>query len=294
MDTNENNLTALANSPMYRKYERAFTELTGLPIALRPVESWQLPFYGKRKENSWCALMAGKTHTCGACLLFQEKLARSAVDQPSTLTCLYGLCESAVPVKLGSKTIGFLQTGQCMSRKPGEASFRRAVEKCENGVPGFDVRGARAAFFKTPVVSGGKMESILRLLAIFADYLSIRSNQIALQTANAEPAVITRARQFIADHQTQELSLGWVAKSVNTGKFHFSRIFKKATGLSYTQYVVRVRIEHAKDLLLNPNLHVSEIAYGSGFQSLTHFNRCFKKLLGQSPTDYRSRLPMAA
>jgi len=51
-----------------------------------------------------------------------------------------------------------------------------------------------------------------------------------------------------------------------------------------------VRIEKSKNLLLNPNLRVSEIAFEVGFQSLTHFNRVFKKLLGQSPTDYRAQL----
>jgi len=51
-----------------------------------------------------------------------------------------------------------------------------------------------------------------------------------------------------------------------------------------------VRIERVKELLLrNPNLRVSEIAFETGFQSLTHFNRLFVKLTGESPTKYRKR-----
>jgi AraC-like DNA-binding protein len=49
-------------------------------------------------------------------------------------------------------------------------------------------------------------------------------------------------------------------------------------------------VEKAKNLLLNPNYRVSEIAYEIGFQSLTHFNRVFKKIAGQSPTEYRQHL----
>jgi AraC-like DNA-binding protein len=67
-------------------------------------------------------------------------------------------------------------------------------------------------------------------------------------------------------------------------------MFKKATGLNFTEYLSRVRIEKAKNLLLNPNLRISEIAFEVGFQSLTHFNRVFKKIVGQSPTDYRRQL----
>jgi YesN/AraC family two-component response regulator len=62
--------------------------------------------------------------------------------------------------------------------------------------------------------------------------------------------------------------------------------------MNFTEYVCRVRIESAKNLLLNPNLRVSEIAYQVGFQSLTHFNRVFKKLSGDSPTEYRSKIKL--
>jgi AraC-like DNA-binding protein len=86
------------------------------------------------------------------------------------------------------------------------------------------------------------------------------------------------------------LSLGQVAKAVNTSTFYFCKMFKKATGLNFTDYVSRLRIEKAKNLLLNRNLRVSEIAYEVGFQSLTHFNRVFKRIMGQSPTEYREQL----
>jgi len=82
-----------------------------------------------------------------------------------------------------------------------------------------------------------------------------------------------------------------VSRAVNTSTFYFCKLFKKATGLNFTEYLSQLRIEKAKNLLLNPNLRVSEIAYETGFQSLTHFNRVFKRIAGQSPTTYRKRLP---
>jgi AraC-like DNA-binding protein len=89
------------------------------------------------------------------------------------------------------------------------------------------------------------------------------------------------------------MSLGQVAKAMNTSTFYFCKLFKKVTGINFTDYVSRVRIEKAKNLLLNPNLRVSEIAYDVGFQSLTHFNRVFKRILGQSPTEYRGHFARA-
>jgi len=122
----------------------------------------------------------------------------------------------------------------------------------------------------------------------------MRSNQIAVQTANAEPPVITMAKQFIRDRHTERLSLGQVAAAVHTSMFYLCKLFKKAIGITFTEFVSRTRIEQSKNLLLNPNLRVSEIAYTTGFQSLTHFNRIFKKMVGESPTLYRARPPKAA
>ena len=116
------------------------------------------------------------------------------------------------------------------------------------------------------------------------------SNQVLIQHENAEPPVISKARAFIAEHQTEDLSLGQVAKAVNMSSYYFCKMFKKVAGINFTDYVARIRIEKSKNLLLNPNLRISEIAFEVGFQSLTHFNRVFKKILGQSPTEYRSQL----
>ena len=75
---------------------------------------------------------------------------------------------------------------------------------------------------------------------------------------------------------------------MHVSTFFFCKMFKKATGLTFTGYLSRVRVEKAKTLLLNPHLRISEIAYDVGFQSLTHFNRMFLNIVGQSPTVYRA------
>jgi len=106
----------------------------------------------------------------------------------------------------------------------------------------------------------------------------------------AESPVISRARTFITDHQSEDLSLGQVAAAVNMSAFYFCKTFKKATGMTFTDYLARVRVEKVKNLLLNPHKRVSEAAYEAGFQSLSQFNRVFRKIAGESPSRYRERL----
>lgn len=283
-------ITALNRSETFQNYERAFTEATGMPLTLRSVETWQLPFHGQRKENAFCALMAGKGRTCAACLQLQEKLTQDAMTKPATRTCAYGLCESAVPVKLGPQTIGFLQTGQVLRQPPSEASFQRAVEQAASC--GVDIANeqTKQAYFKTPVSSQKKIEATVGLLAIFADHLSMKSNQLVVQTLNEEPPSVARARLFIGAHFTEDLSLDQVSSSVNTSRFYFCKQFRKATGLSFTEFVSRTRVEKAKKLLLDPNLRISEIAFAAGFQSISNFNRMFKRIVGRSPTYDRDQV----
>ena len=254
------------------------------------MESWQLPHHGKRNESLFCDLMAQKSRACAACLQVQEKLSEAAAFEPQTLVCPAGLCDTAVPVRLGDRLIGFLQTGQVFRKKPTPAQFQRVARLVAEW--GLDVGHEKLeqAYFSTRVVPGKQHESIVKLLSIFAQHLSILSNQVLVQQENAEPPVIRRAKEFIHEHQAEDISLGQVAKAVNTSTFYFCKMFKKITGINFTDYLSRVRIEKSKNLLLNPNLRVSEIAFEVGFQSLTHFNRVFKKILGQTPTAYRAQL----
>ena len=293
MKDNKTLIETLTHSKIYQDYERAFSEATGLPVALRPVESWQLPHHGKRSENPFCALVAQKSRSCAACLQVQQKLSESATHEAQSVTCHLGLCDTAVPVRTGDRLIGFLQTGQVFCRKPTEAQFNRMVKLVTEWGLEVDRSTLREAYFSTRVLNSRQHESVIKLLAIFAQHLSMVSNQVVVQQENTEPPVIARAKQFINEHQTEELSLGQVAMAVNMSTFYFCKMFKKITGINFTDYLSRVRIEKAKNLLLNPNLRISEIAYEVGFQSLTHFNRVFKKITGQSPTQYRGQLAHA-
>ena len=283
-------LEALLSSKLFQEYERAFTEATGLPVALRPVDSWQLPLHGKQNESPFCALMAERSRACGSCLEVQEKLAQAAGDEPATSVCPAGLSDTVVPVRLGERLIGFLQTGQVFRKPPTQEQFDRTAQLLAKWGIKADRAALKKAYFATQVVPARQHEAVIKLLSIFAQHLAALSNQILVQQANGEPPLITRAKAFIAEHQTESMSLGQVAKSVNSSPFYFCKLFKKATGLNFTDYLSRIRIERAKNLLLNPNLRVSEIAFEVGFQSLTHFNRVFKHTVGQSPTRYRQQL----
>lgn len=277
----------LTRSAIYRDYARAFSTATGLAVALQPVEHWGLPLHDAANANPFCALMARSNRVCAACLEVQRKLTQKVGDRSRTVTCFAGLSDSAVPIRIGDQLIGFLQTGQVLLRQPSKFRFDRVAKKLVDWGVHIDLRKAREAYFYGRVLTKKQYRSILRLLEIFGRHLSILSNQIAVETSSAEPPAIARAKQFIAQNQDNAICLATVAKAVNTSTFYFCKLFKRTTGLTFTDYLARVRIEKAKALLLDRNRRVSEVAYDVGFQSLTHFNRVFRKITGESPTSYR-------
>jgi AraC-like DNA-binding protein len=284
----------LKRSQIFRDYEQAFRETTGLPIALRPTEAFDLPHHGDPKENPFCALMAKSNHSCAACLQLQRRVEEEAQLEPKTLKCFAGMCDSAVPVRVGHNLIAFLQTGQILLHAPGKAEFAKTTRELVTFGTEVDVKQLEEAYFQTRVITRKQYESILRLLTIFAQHLSALSNQLMVEEATAESPAIARARAYIAEKHADELSLSEVSQVVNMSAFYFCKTFKKATGMTFTDYLARVRIEKVKNLLLNPHKRVSEAAYEAGFQSLSQFNRVFRRIAGESPSTYRERLHGAA
>jgi AraC-like DNA-binding protein len=287
---NQELVSLLQSSEIYRNYQQAFQAITGLPLALRAAGSFQPPMQGTRLGNPLCVLLAGRNKTCAACLGLQEKLEQSAQTNAGTLECFAGLNESAVPIRIGDRIVAYLQTGQILFQRPTAASARRVTAQ----MAALDARVDRAAmedaYRQSRVIERSHYDSMLSLLTIFAQQLSTVSNQLMVKRTLAEAPVITRARAFIAAHLGDDIKLTQVAQAVGMSPFYFCKNFKKGTGLTFTAYLSRVRIEAVKELLLNPYKRVSEAAYEAGFQSLSQFNRVFHRVTGQSPTVYREQL----
>jgi hypothetical protein len=70
--------------------------------------------------------------------------------------------------------------------------------------------------------------------------------------------------------------------------FRFSRCFKKETGFTFQEYLVRLRIKEALRLLDNPNASITDISFTVGFNDTSYFSRTFKKYLNHSPSEFRS------
>jgi len=105
--------------------------------------------------------------------------------------------------------------------------------------------------------------------------------------ARATPADLCRARDYLAGHFNQRTSLAEAAAQADLSPFYFHRLFLNAFRETPQQFVTRLRIDHAKKLLLAGNHRVTDICLDVGYESLGSFSARFRSITGFSPTAFR-------
>lgn len=102
--------------------------------------------------------------------------------------------------------------------------------------------------------------------------------------------IVAKAKYYIAEHLTEELTVSNIAVSLYITPNYFSRLFKRVTKEGCNEYIVRKRIEKAKSLLDTTSLKIGEIAMMVGYRDTNYFSLAFKKHTGKSPTKYREEI----
>ena len=102
------------------------------------------------------------------------------------------------------------------------------------------------------------------------------------------PAELMPALAYIEQHFREKVTSAKVAESCHMDSFRFSRSFKSAFGITFREYLLRVRIKEACRLLEKPDIAVTEVAYLSGFNDPSYFSKTFKRYAGVCPSEYAS------
>jgi AraC family transcriptional regulator len=92
---------------------------------------------------------------------------------------------------------------------------------------------------------------------------------------------------YIQANLNKALHLPIIATHLNLSYYHFCSLFKKSIGISPWQYVIRQRIDRAKELLKEQKLSIAEIALACGFSHYSHLNKHFQKVTGTTPRSYK-------
>jgi AraC family transcriptional regulator len=92
---------------------------------------------------------------------------------------------------------------------------------------------------------------------------------------------------FVYAHLHQDVSLMQMAQEARLSPAYFSQMFRQSTGVAPHQFVLRARLQRAKELLLKEDARILDVAIACGFQTQQHFARAFRAFCKMSPTQFR-------
>lgn len=280
-------LEELRSTDLFKEYEQAYAEVTHLPLVLRSSEGEQEINFDQSNENDFCHFMRQHNESCKTCLHVGEKDRESG----ETLhhNCFAGIHVSAVPIKVHQKVIGYLQTGEVLLENPSQNKLDDATKTLLDW--GIKLSGdeLKDLLESGTILSPKQYEAIIKMLEIFGRHISELAARLSVTPELNEPEGIRKSRDFIVKNLDEKLSLDQVASVANMSASHFCRVFKKATDMNFSEYVARVRVERAKEMLLESNYTMTHVAYDCGFNSVTDFNRTFKKITGETPSGFRKQ-----
>ena len=129
------------------------------------------------------------------------------------------------------------------------------------------------------------MECYIRELLI----LLYRYKNSCTYPKEAHKSTVTeRAARYIIENYQNNISLDDVSRFVYLSPEYFSKKFKQDTGVGFREYLVNIRLQHAKDLLTTTDMSITEIAFMCGFNSSNYFSNTFAKAMGMPPAKYRA------
>ena len=120
------------------------------------------------------------------------------------------------------------------------------------------------------------------------DFLT-KALQDCQKAEETEEDYVSRAKSYVIDHYSSELSIKEIADCVHLSPEYLTRLFKKETGVTLKDYIIECRISTAKDLLANSSLSISMIASEVGYHNFSYFAYLFKKLEQITPREYRNK-----
>jgi AraC family transcriptional regulator len=134
-------------------------------------------------------------------------------------------------------------------------------------------------------------ESLGNVLAVhLLRYYAVSIAQPVTFTGGLSATRLRQVTEFIGDNYSRDLKLAELAQVAGMSSFHFAREFKRTTGTTPHQYLIKFRIERAKALLAKNDLPLTEVSLRSGFSHQSHFTRLFRRVTGTTPHSYRLTL----
>ncbi len=262
-----------------RKLDKAlsdFYNVTGVSISILSEDF--SPLGSKKANNAYCRLIQSNKEGRIRCLEFNRELLERCKEtrEPLIKICRAGLVEIAVPLIYEDKVIGYAILGHI--RPDGEEIQIR------DGLVGLpiDLGVAKELFASLPIYNDGRLESIMNMASMFGRYL-VFDGLIKPKTNK----YFDRIKKYIEDNIDKKLTPKDLSSGTYLSKSTLYSTVNSQLGCSVSEFICRVKIERAKELLCGRDLTVKDVSDHLGFSSPSYFAKEFKGIVGVSPMQFK-------
>lgn len=278
----------LVRSKEFSEFSLILKKVTGLSMALNTPDV-RLTCSGVPNDrgNPLCRMIrlseTGRPR-CEKCDQVQHVRA-GASGKPRLYACHAGFYDMAVPILIQGTHVATISSGQILPEPPSDRGFQRMMRR----MPWLEVpeRRLRQAYRKAPWLPKDRLSHVMKLIGIFARQICDSACRIRELEAHLQHPGIRMAQALVEDRfRDPHLALLDGAAAARLSAAHFSHLFHRQVGITFTRYVQARRVTEAKTLLRQGNRSITDICFACGFSSLTHFNRVFRRGERCSPRQF--------
>jgi len=330
MSRNKIALEEILGERIIDELRRLFHEATGMVIGFSLFgRDSKANFYPEEERCSFCKLIVSAAGGRQRCLQCDKAAIKEAyrLKTPHIYTCHAGLTDFVVPLLLNGKLVGILVSGQLLTSKPTASGFVEVWNKTRD--LGVDRKRLRKAYDEVKFFSRKNLDFAVRLLSLIANYIVekesayvfqkelvrrqgellkearkkdelrrklkeawpfLRLETLSEKDQTRRERIAKEAKHFIETHYAEPLTLEIVSEAVFLSPSYFSTLFKEYAGIGFAEYLARVRMEKAKELLERLDLNVTEICWKVGYEDPNYFSQAFRKVTGLRPSEYRKKV----
>lgn len=245
-------------------------------------------------QNSYCNYIKSNYELHKQCLqmtsLIEKKLKKTG--EAFWGVCHAGIGEYIIPIIYKStQLLGFITIG--IFNPPDHIAKHRINNLYRSNR--IDIDLAIKYYSELNNTAKFDLSAIIGMFEIVAEYISLLHHQNVLsgkyierqRVAFREEILLNKTLEYIQKNFKEDLCLQKISTFCHCSKSYLSHTFKKTTGLSLSDYTLRIRVNEAKRLLVNTDETVTNIALQTGFNDSSYFSKVFKKLTNVSPNEFR-------
>lgn len=262
-----------------------FYTITGLSISVWDSEFNQLSFQPK-EMNAFCKLMKSSPEGRRRCFICDKALCMKSAKSDKAVMhyCHAGLIDTAIPIKYKDTILGYMMFGQ-VTDKSDESKIAENLEQLSKEVH-LNFQELLSAYYKLDKYNPDILPSATNVLKMatrylwLAQYIEIVNNDLAAEID-----------AYIHEHYKEYISVSDICERFHISKNKLYSLSHKWFKTTIADYISKVKINEAINLLLNTDLPINQVCSKVGIDDYNYFTKVFKKQTGVTPLKYRKSYP---